>query len=72
VGQKVRKVEGEKEGVQKGDLKASIPGVQTTFHQLHNIRHFDKFTADSIHLKKPSGGRRPNRSPMPWGVLVFS
>jgi hypothetical protein len=37
-------------------LKASIPVVQATFHQLHNIRHFDAFAAVSIHLKKPSVG----------------
>jgi len=37
-------------------LKASIPGVHTTFCQLHNIRHFDAFAAGTIHLKKPSGG----------------
>jgi hypothetical protein len=35
-------------------LKASIPGVQATFHQLHDIRHFDAFAAGSVHLKKPS------------------
>jgi hypothetical protein len=37
-------------------LKASIPGVQTTFFKLLNIRHFDAFTAISVQLKKPSGG----------------
>jgi hypothetical protein len=37
-------------------LKASIPGLQTTFNKLHDIRHFDAFAAGSIHLKKPSGG----------------
>jgi hypothetical protein len=35
-------------------LKVSIPGVQTTFYQLHNIRHFAAFSADLVHLKKPS------------------
>jgi hypothetical protein len=37
-------------------LKASKPGVQTTFFKSHNIRHFDAFTAKSVQLKKPSGG----------------
>jgi hypothetical protein len=37
-------------------LKASIPGVHATFHQLHDIRYFDAFAAGSLHLKKPSGG----------------
>jgi hypothetical protein len=37
-------------------MKDSIPGVQTTFHQSHNIRHFDVFAVGSIHLKKPPGG----------------
>jgi hypothetical protein len=37
-------------------LKASIPCVQVTPHQLHAIRHFDAFAAGSVHLKKPSGG----------------
>jgi hypothetical protein len=40
----------------KRRLKASIPSMQATFHQLHDIRNFDAFTACSIHLKKPSGG----------------
>jgi hypothetical protein len=26
-------------------LKASIPGVQTTFHSIHNIRYFVAFSA---------------------------
>jgi len=40
----------------KRRLKASIPGMRATFHQLHDIRHFDVFAAGSVHLKKPSGG----------------
>ena len=50
------RVEGEKLRRLKRGLKASIPGVQVTFHQSHNIQHFDEFAAGSIHLKKPSGG----------------
>jgi hypothetical protein len=38
---KGRRVEGEK--VRR--LKASIPGVQTRFHQLYNIRYFVVFPA---------------------------
>jgi hypothetical protein len=34
-------------------LKASIPGVQATFNQLHDIPHFGPFIAASIYLKKP-------------------
>jgi hypothetical protein len=37
-------------------LKASIPGLQATFYQLHDVRYFDAFAAGSVHLKKPSGG----------------
>jgi hypothetical protein len=37
-------------------LKASIPGVQTTFFESHNIRHFTAFLDDSVPLKKPLGG----------------
>jgi hypothetical protein len=39
----------------KRRLKASIPGVQTIFHQLHDIRYFDAFAAGSVRLKKPLG-----------------
>jgi hypothetical protein len=37
-------------------LKASMPDVQTTFYQIHNILHFAAFAAGSVLLKKPSGG----------------
>ena len=49
---KGRRVEGEK--VRR--LKASIPGVQTTFHQSHDIRYVAAFAAVSVQVKKPSGG----------------
>jgi hypothetical protein len=55
-GWKGGRVEGEKLRRLKGGLKASIPGVQETFHQSHNIQYFDEFTTGFIHLKKPSGG----------------
>ena len=35
-------------------LKASIPDLQATFDQLHNIQHFAAFSEESVHLKKPS------------------
>jgi hypothetical protein len=54
-------------------LKASIPGVQATFHQLHYIRHLDAFAAGSIHLKKPPGGRKGLIGPpchlKDWGTV---
>jgi hypothetical protein len=40
----------------KRGMKASIPGVPATFHQSHDIRHFDTFSAGSVQLKKPSVG----------------
>jgi hypothetical protein len=67
VRQKIRRVEGEKTEdrrrpgvgtrfIASSELKASKPGVQTTFFKSLNIRYFDAFTAISVHLKKPSGG----------------
>jgi hypothetical protein len=50
------RVEGEKVRRLKRRLKASIPGMQTSFYQLHDILHFTAFTAGSVQLKKPSGG----------------
>jgi len=47
---------GRLEGWKGRGLKASIPGVQTPFHQSHDIQKFDVFTAILVHLKKPSGG----------------
>jgi hypothetical protein len=48
-------------------LKASILYVHTNSFRLYDILHFAAFTAGLIHLKKPSVGRRPYWSPMPWG-----
>jgi hypothetical protein len=53
----------------KRRLKASIPGVQTTFHQLHNMRHFDAFTAGLIQLKKPSVGPKGLIGPPCHGAM---
>jgi hypothetical protein len=49
-------------------LKASIPGVQATFHQLHHIRHFNAFAAVSVQLKKPSGGPKGLSVPHAMGL----
>jgi hypothetical protein len=54
----------------KRRLKASIPDLQTTSHQLHEIRHFDAFPAVSIHLKKPSGGPKALIGPPCHGALA--
>jgi hypothetical protein len=54
----------------KGWLKASIPNVQTTFHQLGHIPHFAAFPADLIHLKKPSGGPKGLIGPPCHGGLT--
>jgi hypothetical protein len=56
---KGRRVEGEK----LRRSKASRPSVQATFHQSHDIRKFDAFTAISVHLKKPSGGPKGHIGP---------
>jgi hypothetical protein len=56
VGQKVRRVEGEKVRSSKMRLKASKPCVSANSHESYNNQHFDAFAADSDLLKKPSGG----------------
>jgi len=52
-------------------LKASIPGVQANFHQLHGIRYFDVFAAGSVHLKKLSGGPKGLMGPPCHGVAFI-
>ena len=37
-------------------LKASKPLLYANSNEGYNIRYFDAFSADSVHLKKPSGG----------------
>jgi len=37
-------------------LKASIPCLHAKSNALYDYRQFVAFSADSIHLKKPSGG----------------
>ena len=50
------RVEGEKARRLTRRLKASIPGLRTTFFESHNIRHFAAFSDDSVQSKKPSVG----------------
>jgi hypothetical protein len=52
----------------KRRLKASIPGVQTTFYRLYNILHIVAFTAASVQLKKPSVGPKGLIGPPCHGV----
>ena len=40
----------------KTRLKASKPCLSANSHESYNNRHFDAFSADSVHLKKPSVG----------------
>jgi hypothetical protein len=68
--EKTGRVEGEKERSSKMRLKASIPLLQTNSNDLYNIRHFDEFAADSIHLKKPSGGPKGLIGPPCHGVYI--
>jgi hypothetical protein len=44
------------EGKKLRRLKASKPFLHANSNELYCFRHFVAFTADSIHLKKPSGG----------------
>jgi hypothetical protein len=37
-------------------LKASIPILHTNSNELYDVRHIAEFSADLIHLKKPSEG----------------
>jgi hypothetical protein len=53
---KGRRVEGEKVRSLKMRLKASIPVLKGNSKTLYYIRHFTAFSADSVHLKKPSVG----------------
>jgi hypothetical protein len=64
------RVEGEKVRRLKRRLKASIPYVHTNSNRLADIRHFDAFTAVSVHLKKPSGGPKGLTGPPCHGALA--
>jgi hypothetical protein len=55
-GWKGRMVEGEKLRILKMRLKASKPFLHENSNALYDYRHFAAFSADSVHLKKPSGG----------------
>jgi len=65
---KGRRVEGEKVRSLKMILKASKPCVSANSHELHNNRHFEVFTADTIHSKKPSVGPKGLIGPPCHGV----
>jgi hypothetical protein len=51
-------------------VKASIPLLHANSNQLYNIRHFDAFTAGSIHLKKPPVGPKGLIGPPCHGVAI--
>jgi hypothetical protein len=55
-GEKGRRVEAGKVRSLKMRLKASKPCVSANFHELHNNRYFEVFTAHTIQSKKPSVG----------------
>ena len=52
---KGRRVEGEKVRTLKMSLKASIPVLYANFNALYDFQQFTAISADSVHLKKPSG-----------------
>jgi hypothetical protein len=57
------------EGKKLRRLKASKHVMQENSNALYDIRHFDAFTAGSIHLKKPSGGPQGLIGPPCHGAL---
>jgi hypothetical protein len=65
------RVEGEKVGSSKMRLKASKPFLYTDSNELYNNRHFDAFSADSVHLKNPSVGPKGLIGPPCHGVNIF-
>ena len=49
-------------------MKASIPILHWNTNALYDFQYVDALSAETVHLKKPSGGPKgPNRFPMPWG-----
>jgi excinuclease ABC subunit A len=42
--------------IASSELEASIPFLHENSNALYDYRHFDTFSADSVQLKKPSGG----------------
>jgi hypothetical protein len=69
---KGRRVEGEKGGNSKMRLKASKPCLHANSNVLSDYRYFVAFSADSIHLKKPSVGPKGLIGPpchgAPWQI----
>jgi hypothetical protein len=69
-GWKGRRVEGEKVRTLKVSLKASKPFLQENSNALYDHQHIDAFSADSVQLKKPSGGPKGLIGPPCHGVLT--
>jgi hypothetical protein len=65
------RVEGEKVRNSKKRLKASKPFLHANSNALYDCRHFAAFSADSVHLKKPSGGPKGLIGPPCHGVRFF-
>jgi acyl-CoA synthetase (AMP-forming)/AMP-acid ligase II len=86
VGQKVRRVERAEDRRQKTEdgnektvsqwvnekkgLKASKPFLHENSNTLYDHQHFDAFSAESVQLKKPSGGPKGLIGPPCHGALV--
>ena len=51
-------------------LKASKPVLHTDSNALYDVRHFVEFSAESVHLKKPSGGPKGLIGPPCHGALA--
>jgi hypothetical protein len=51
-------------------LKASKPGLDENSNALYDFRHFDAFSDESVHLKKPSGGPKGLIGPPCHGALA--
>jgi hypothetical protein len=67
---KGRRVEGEKVRSSKTRLKASKPFLNENSEALYDYRHFAAFSADSVHLKKASGGPKGLIGPPCHGALA--
>jgi len=52
-------------------LKASKPFLHKNSSALYDFRHFAAFSADTIHLKKPSGGPKGLLVPHAMGLTYF-
>jgi hypothetical protein len=66
-GGKGRRVEGDKVRNSKVRLKASKPILHTNSSALYDFQHFAASAAESVHLKKPSGGPKGLIGPPCYG-----